>query len=195
MFRPEGSKRKASALLQGGCSSTDSSSNSSSPAHSRPEPSSLSPTSLFKKAGEGIYKMFKNPYRIEDWNLYDTMVRNVFSLSSDAPYHMVLSPALSCVWSSCIVFSALISIKYYFVLLSPPRLLRRKWKLLFSSHLPTFILDLPIHEWYALHSQSVDFITDLTVLGLSRLGAPPVCVWLLSEPRAQCSVQARSDGS
>ena len=99
-----------------------------------------------------------------------------------------------CVWSSCIVFSALISIKYYFVLLSPPRLLRRKWKLLFSSHLPTFILDLPIHEWYALHSQSVDFITDLTVLGLSRLGAPPVCVWL-SEPRAQCSVPARSDGS
>ena len=38
------------------------------------------------------------------------------------------------------------------------------------------------------------FITDLTVLGLSRLGAPPVCVWL-SEPRAQCSVPTRSDGS
>ena len=56
---------------------------------------------FLKKVGAEIFKMLKNPYCLDDWYLYDTMVRSVFSLSRDVPHHMVLFvPALCCGWLS-----------------------------------------------------------------------------------------------
>jgi hypothetical protein len=104
LFSP-GTKRKAAALAEGSSVGTVSSSastdSSGSPVDGSSEPSTLSPTALFKKAGAEIFKMLKNPYCLDDWYLYDTMVRSVFSLSRDVPHHMVLFvPALCCGWLS-----------------------------------------------------------------------------------------------
>jgi hypothetical protein len=106
LFSP-GTKRKAAALAEGSSVGTVSSSastdSSGSPVDGSSEPSTLSPNALFKKAGAEIFKMLKNPYCLDDWYLYDTMVRSVFSLSRDVPHHMVLLvPALCCGWLSCV---------------------------------------------------------------------------------------------
>ena len=106
LFSP-GTKRKAAALAEGSSVGTVSSSastdSSGSPVDGSSEPSTLSPNALFKKAGAEIFKMLKNPYCLDDWYLYDTMVRSVFSLSRDVPHHMVLFvPALCCGWLSCV---------------------------------------------------------------------------------------------
>lgn len=135
LFSP-GTKRKAAVLQNGRSASTDSS--SSSPAEAEADGDqgqqshcgpSLSPGSLFKKKGEDIFKALKNPYDSEDWNLYDTMMRSVFSLSREKPHHTVLSIARALL--RLVVLCVPLSFPLYCPCVAT-RLLRLKWKPLFS---------------------------------------------------------------